>query len=328
MGHDLFFHALLLLGLLCLCLLLYGMWFWGRPAPCQTTSTPAKAIQTRSKDPKPFAGLTHAPPCDACERATEPCHQAPSALPPRMVSTRGRRRQVNTSTHFCPNPDCSYHGWVGWGNLRANGHPGGGPWRQLQCLGCQGYFQETHGTPLHGKRVPPERLVWAVGALAEGLGIRAVARVFEVDPNTVLAWLLEVADHAVAFSRHFLHDLRVTQVQLDELFALLSAVKAGEVSEAEAVQRLSRSPHWVWAAIDPLTKLLLTIDGGERTLAMAQRVVHQVAQVLAPECTLCCRLGNMPAVLPTRWRLRTSLSHLSARSRYTTQTLCCCANVL
>jgi hypothetical protein len=30
-------------------------------------------------------------------------------------------------------------------------------------------------------------LVWAIAALAEGLGIRAVARVFEVDPNTVLA---------------------------------------------------------------------------------------------------------------------------------------------
>jgi IS1 family transposase len=133
--------------------------------------------------------------------------------------------------------------------------------------------------------MPPEMLVWAVGALAEGLGIRAVARVFEVDPNTVLAWLLEVADHAAAFSRHFLHDLRVTQVKPDELFALLSAVKAGEVSEAAAVQRLSRSPHWVWAAIDPLTKLLLTIDVGERTLAMAQWVVHQLVQVLAPECT-------------------------------------------
>jgi hypothetical protein len=42
-----------------------------------------------------------------------------------------------------------------------------------------------------------------VGALAEGLGIRAVARVFEVDPNTVLQWLVEVADHAMAFSRYF-----------------------------------------------------------------------------------------------------------------------------
>jgi transposase-like protein len=40
--------------------------------------------------------------------------------------------------------------------------------------------------------------VWAVGALAEGLGIRAVARVFEVDPNTVLQWLVEAADHLKA----------------------------------------------------------------------------------------------------------------------------------
>jgi len=120
--------------------------------------------------------------------------------------------------------------------------------------------------------------------MVQGLGIRAVARVFEVDPNTVLQWLVEVADHATAFSQYFLHDVRVTQVQLDALFALLSAVKTGEVSEAEAVARLSRSPHWVWAAIDPVTKLLLTVDVGDRTLAMAQRVVHQVVQILAPGC--------------------------------------------
>ena len=120
--------------------------------------------------------------------------------------------------------------------------------------------------------------------MVQGLGIRAVARVFEVDPNTVLQWLVEAAEQLQAFSQYFLHDVRVTQVQLDELFALLSAVKDGEVSEAEAITRLSRSPHWVWAAIDPVTKLLLTIDVGDRTLAMAQRVVHQVVQVLAPGC--------------------------------------------
>ena len=34
---------------------------------------------------------------------------------------------------------------------------------------------------------------------------------FEVDPNTVLAWLMEVADHGAAFSRYFLHDLQATQ---------------------------------------------------------------------------------------------------------------------
>jgi IS1 family transposase len=201
-----------------------------------------------------------------------------------MPPTNRRPRLIDTSGHFCPHPGCDYRGWLGLGNLRANGHPNGGPWRQLHCTSCGGYFQETHGTPLHGKRVAPEKLVWAVGALAEGLGIRAVARVFEVDPNTVLQWLVEVADHATAFSRYFLHDVRVTQVQLDELFALLSAVKAGEVSEAETITRLSRSPHWVWTAMDPVTKLLLAMEVGERTLAMAQGVVHQVAQVLAPNC--------------------------------------------
>ena len=46
--------------------------------------------------------------------------------PPRLAMTRGRRRQVDTSSHFCPNPDCRYQGDVGWGNLRANGHPNGG----------------------------------------------------------------------------------------------------------------------------------------------------------------------------------------------------------
>jgi len=36
--------------------------------------------------------------------------------------------------------------------------------------------------------------------------------------------------------------------------------------------------------MDPVSKLLLAIDVGSRTLAMAQRVVHQVGQVLAPGC--------------------------------------------
>jgi transposase-like protein len=160
-----------------------------------------------------------------------------------MIVTRGRRRHVDTTGHFCPQATCAYHGRVDWGNIRANGHPNGRRWRQLVCLSCKRHFLETYGTPLHGKQVDPDKLVWATAALAEGLGIRAVARVFETDPNTVLSWLVEAADHLEAFSRHFLRDVDVEQVQMDELFALLSAVKDGEVSERQAMKRLSRSPH-------------------------------------------------------------------------------------
>jgi IS1 family transposase len=284
MVSHLFFYQLVLLGLLWLCCMLHAAWPSRHAAGVLRPPERILPSRKRPRVPKPFPGLTRTPPCAACAQAHADAPQPPGCPPPRIVPTRGRPRQVDTSWHFCPHPHCAYRGWVGLGNIRANGHPSGGPWRQLHCTSCDGYFQETHGTPLHGKRVPVDLLVWAVGALAEGLGIRAVARVFEVDPNTVLAWLVEAADHATAFSRYFVHDVRVTQVQLDELFALLSAVKAGAVSEAEAITRLSRSPQWVWTAIDPVTKLLLAIDIGDRTLAMAQRVVHQVVQVLAPSC--------------------------------------------
>ena len=103
------------------------------------------------------------------------------------------------------------------GNLRANGHPSGGPWRQFYCRSWQGYFLETHGTIFHGKRVAVELIVRVLACLAEGLGIRATARVFEVDPNTVLQWLVEATEQLRAFSASFLCDVHVTPLQLDEL---------------------------------------------------------------------------------------------------------------
>src|SRR6266851_5486272 len=251
MVPDLFFYQLVLVALVWVCLMLHGVW----PSDCApahpTPPQPTPPRRQHSREPKPFAGLTRKPHCDACEHATAPRPQAPAAPPPRIVPTRGRPRQVDTSQHFCPYPDWAYQGWAGWGNLRANGHPNGGRWRQLLCIACRRSFLESLGTIFHGKRVAPELIVRVIGCLAEGLGIRGTARVFEVDPNTVLQWLVEAAEQLQAFSQHILHDVRVRQVQLDELFALLSTVKAGEVSGADAIERLERSPQWVWVAMDP-----------------------------------------------------------------------------
>jgi transposase-like protein len=68
------------------------------------------------------------------------------------------------------------------------------------------------------------------------------------------------------------------------LYAVLRGVNNGELSEDEAIKHLERSSYWIWTAMDPESKLLLVVDVGTRTLAMAQCVVHQVAQVLAPDC--------------------------------------------
>jgi IS1 family transposase len=215
-----------------------------------------------------------------------------------MSFTRGRRRTVDTSGHFCPDQDCAYHGWLGRGNIRANGHPGGQPWRQWQCVSCDGYFYETYGTLFHGTRASPECIVHVIACLAEGLGIRGTARGFGIDPNTVLGWLVEATEQLNAFSAYFLHELHLNQVQLDALYAVLSAVREGEMREAAAIEHCSRSPHWVWTAIDPESKLLLSVQEGDRTLAMAQAVLHQIAQLVAPGCVPLFLSDGNPHYLP------------------------------
>jgi IS1 family transposase len=281
---NLLFYQLLLVTLVLICLMIHVWWSDPPRVARPRTFKPDKPRRTRAKEPNPVTGYIHKPLCEACEQGTDRRPKAPGSPPPVMSFTRGRRRSVNTSSHFCPDLDCSYHGWLGRGNIRANGHPGGQPWRQLQCVSCQGYFSATHGTIFAGKRSSVELIVRVIACLAEGLGIRGTARVFEIDPNTVLSWLVEASEQLKAFSSYFLHEVHLNQVQLDELYAVLSAVRDGTMSEAEAIERLSRSPHWVWTAIDPETKLLLSVQVGERTLAMAQAMLHQIAQLLAPGC--------------------------------------------
>jgi hypothetical protein len=159
MVSHLFFYQLTLIALVWLWVMLQWVWPSDPAAVCPTTPEPTPSPPKRPREPKLFAGLLTKPPCDACEHNTDPRPQPPSAPPPRLVPTRGRRRQVDTSTHFCPNPDCAYRGWGGWGNLRAHGHPSGGPWRQLLCVACRGYFLETLGTIFHGKRTSVELIV-------------------------------------------------------------------------------------------------------------------------------------------------------------------------
>jgi hypothetical protein len=190
------YYQLAIVGLLWFYFMLHYIWPSRDTALPQlrTEPVPLKSRRKRANEPQPFAGLTQRPHCTACEHEAHHPHIPPPRRPEPMPPTHRRPCTIDTSMHFCPHAGCDYQGWLGLGNLRANGHPSGGPWRQLYCRSCHGYFLETHGTLLHGKRLSVELIVRVLACLAEGLGIRATARVFEVDPNTVLQWLVEAAE--------------------------------------------------------------------------------------------------------------------------------------
>ena len=153
MISDVLLYTLLSIGGVWLGLLLYGVWPYDRAVSGQRLAMPATPQRKRSQEPQPFAGLTPSRIVPPVSRV-----RAPQALPSGTTRTDAlcptdARVRSTPRMHFCPHANCAYRGWVGLGNLRANGHPSGGPWRQLHCTACEGYFLETHGTLLHGKRV-------------------------------------------------------------------------------------------------------------------------------------------------------------------------------
>jgi transposase-like protein/IS1 family transposase len=228
----------------------------------------------KPKKAKPFEGLTRQPICERCVAEAERQDKETKREPPAKIDhERGRRPEVDTRNHFCPEESCQYYGWLERGNIISNGHPSGGQWRQLKCVACGKYFQETIGTVFYGSSVPAQDIMRALVTLCEGVSPRKVARIFEVDKDTVFGWLVEAAKHSEAVIGYMMHNLHLTQVQMDELYALLNGMRGEDEG---------RSCCWVWVATDPLSKLLLAIEVGDRSLDMAQQLVHGVVGVLAP----------------------------------------------
>jgi hypothetical protein len=107
MVSPLFFYQRTLIALVWLYVMLQWAWLSDATTADPTPPPPTPPRRKHSREPQPFAGLTCKPHCDACEHASDLRSEAPCTPPPRIVPPRGRRRQVDTSMHFCPNPDCT-----------------------------------------------------------------------------------------------------------------------------------------------------------------------------------------------------------------------------
>jgi len=107
MAPNPFFYQLLVVALVLIFLLIHV----GLPDLPLFLPQPPRASnkrrRTRSTEFQPFPGLIHKPLCGACEQGANARPQAPSEPPPIITFTRGRRRTVNTRSHFYPEPDCS-----------------------------------------------------------------------------------------------------------------------------------------------------------------------------------------------------------------------------
>ena len=123
---------------------------------------------------------------------------------------------MDLSTCYCRHRSCQRYGQSGKGARleSAGGHEGA---RRLKCLECGCRFSSRAGTAYAGIRTPEEVYRKGVHHLAEGVSIRATARLMECDKDTVCHWLPGVGRHCRCLLDYFFRDLHLTECQLDEL---------------------------------------------------------------------------------------------------------------
>jgi len=124
----------------------------------------------------------------------------------------------------CPNPKCKYHGNKGLGNVVSNGTyrtRSTGKARLFVCRTCGKAFSSRSGTAFFDLRSPKKKVLMGLRLLAEGLGLRGTSRVLDIKLDTVRRWLATAALHCEQVNDMLLRDLKLSQVQVDELWTFV-----------------------------------------------------------------------------------------------------------
>jgi IS1 family transposase len=133
------------------------------------------------------------------------------------------------------------------------------------------------GTAFHHTHLEEELFTTIACSLAEGVGVRATARIVGVDKKTVMLVLARAADHAKMVSRSLLKDLLTSECQLDEMWSFIGK-KEQHLEPIEKIAGLL-GDAWIWIAFDPVHKVILAHVVGKRTEPYAVALLQEVKRV-------------------------------------------------
>ena len=123
---------------------------------------------------------------------------------------------------FCPNTQCQDYGVRSQGNIAVRGKYGKDHSRDLlYCRTCGKRFAASHASALFGLHLPSQTIRAIIHHAAEGVGVRATARLLDLDKDTVNRVILRVGEHCATVLSHLLASLELTEVQMDELWTFV-----------------------------------------------------------------------------------------------------------
>ncbi len=127
---------------------------------------------------------------------------------------------------FCPNIQCKEYGMRGQGNIAIRGKYGKDKNRDLlYCRTCGKRFASTRASAMFGLHLPAETIRQIIHHAAEGVGVRATARLLGLDKDTVNRVILRAGEHCARVLSSLLTSLQLDETQLDELWTFVKKRK-------------------------------------------------------------------------------------------------------
>lgn len=129
---------------------------------------------------------------------------------------------TDTENAFCPNKECKDYGLQNHGNIAIRGKYGKDKEKDLlYCRTCGQRFASTRATAFFGLHLSDERISQIIHHAAEGVGVRATARLLNINKDTVNRVILRAGEHCELVLSNLLRSLKLNEAQLDELWAFI-----------------------------------------------------------------------------------------------------------
>ena len=123
---------------------------------------------------------------------------------------------------FCPNKDCKDYGLQNHGNIAIRGKYGKEKDKDLfYCRTCGQRFASTRATAFFGLHLSDEKIAQIIHHAAEGVGVRATARLLDINKDTVNRVILRAGEQCEIVLSNLLRSLKLNEAQLDELWAFV-----------------------------------------------------------------------------------------------------------
>jgi transposase-like protein len=89
------------------------------------------------------------------------------------------------------------------------------------CAGCDHSFGPTTGTVMYRWRTPPAEVAQALRVVVRRGSLRAAEEITGHKYETIGRWLRRAAAHAEALTEALVHDLQLTEVEVDEFWSFV-----------------------------------------------------------------------------------------------------------